>query len=411
MKIKYIIAALILAAGAIYGAEQNSTTEDELILKALYYSDQNNLKEAAKYWKKLFELTNNEKYLIEYFNSSLAFKDIKEVIAEIKEVLKTRNSKELYELLGSLYTQEGDTDGIIEVMKNLSDGDDESSYDLAYLYALKGKNKEALEIYKKLYNKHHNWKSLKGILSILVKEKKVKEASRILWEAINRYKMPKEAYLVYVGIIDLEKESDKAVFAFKKLYEMTKDPNYIKQLISLYIYRKDYPNLIKLLEKTEYDNKLLYELYLDKKRLADAYKLLDNLYKKTKEPKWLAEKAVLTYEIAKKYNAVDERTLNEMSRLFKEAFKKGVKNATYYNYYGYTLIDYDKNIQEGIDYVLKALKLEPKNVYYLDSLAWGYYKLGKCQEAKTVMKQIKKLGKIKEDEIIKHDRAISRCKE
>jgi len=405
-RIKYIFLAFVILQTVANA--QNS--EDELIVKAIYYS-QNNPKLAAKSWKRLFELTNNERYLVEYFYASLSYKNIKDVIKELKEVLSKKKSKELYELLGGLYSKEGNTDGVIEVIENLSDGNIESMYELAYLYTIQGKEDKALQLYRKLYKKEHNWKSLKGILSILVRKNQKEEASKLLWSAIKNYKMPKEAYMVMAGLIDLKKEPNKAIEIFKRLYQKTKDKEYIKELISLYLYKKDYNSLISLLEETHYDDNLLFELYVSKDKKIKAYKLLFSLYQKTKKPKWLAEKAILTFEIANDLKAVDKRVLNEMAKLFKEAFKNGVNSPMYYNYYGYTLIEYNMNLKEGIEYVKKALEKDPKNIFYLDSLAWGYYKLHNCKDAKRVMEDIKKLGPIKEDEIIEHYKKIKECKE
>ena len=404
--IKYIILILIVGVGFL-SADVN---EDEMLMKAIYYS-QKSPKNASVYWKRLFELTNNEKYLIQYFYSLLEYKDIKDVIKELKEVLKKKKSKELYELLGSLYSQEGDTDGVIEVIENLANGDTESMYELAYIYNLKGKRDKALKIYKKLYNKNHDWKSLKGILSILVKQKKKQEAAKILWEALHKYKMPKDAYLVMAGLLN-EKDVDKAIFVFKKLYSFTKDKEVLKQLISLYLYKKDYNSIINLLKSTHFDDKLLYELYISQDKKVEAYKLLDSLYKKYKKPKWLAEKAILTFEIAQKYKSVDSKVLQVMSNLFEKAFKAGAKDAMYCNYYGYTLIEKNMDIKKGLEYVKKALKLKPNNLYYIDSLMWGYYKLKDCKKAKEIVNRVKKEFKnIKEKEILKHIEAIDKCKE
>jgi len=406
--VKYIILISILTLGNLQAKTNESL--DELTVKALYYA-QNDPKKAAVVWKKLFELTNNEKYLVEYFYASLQYKDIKEVIKELKAVLSKKKSKELYELLGSLYSQNGDEDGVIEVISDLSDGNVESMYELAYLYSLKKKDKKALEVYKKIYKIEHSWKSLKGILSILVRDNSIKEASDILWNAMQKDKLPKEAYLVYAGLIDFKKDTDKAIFTLKKLYKLTGEKKYIKELISLYIYKKDYDSLVTLLENTHYDDKLLYELYLSNGEKVEAYKLLFNLYKKSKNPKWLSEKAMLTFEIAKSLNAVDKRVLNSISELFEKSFALGYRDPMAFNYYGYTLIDENIDIKKGISYVKKALNLKPKSAYYLDSLAWGYYKLGRCKEAKSVMQKIKSIGKIEEEDIIKHDKLIEQCKE
>ena len=407
-RIKYILLAVLLLQ--IVANAGDNKSEDELLMQAIYYS-QKDPKESANSWKKLFELTNNEKYLVEYFYASLQYKDIKEVIKEIKEVLRTRKSKELYELLGGLYSKDGDTDGVIEVIENLSGGNIESMYELAYLYSLKGEDDKSLAMYKKIYAKEHSWKSLKGILSILVKEKKKKEAAELLWKEVHSKKLPKEAYLALGSLLNFEKETDKAIYVFKYLHKNYKNRDYTKQLISLYLFNKDYDSLIKLLEESHFDDNLLYELYISKLYKVKAYKLLYKLYKDTKKPKWLAERAILTYEIADQLKAVDDRVLNRMSELFEKAFKEGADDPMYYNYYGYTLIDYDKDINKGIEYVKKALAQKPNNSYYIDSLAWGYYKIGKCKEAKELMQKLKKLGPIEEDDILKHYKKIEKCKD
>ena len=406
-RIKYILITLLLSSAMSFA---DNVSEDELIMKALIYVDKTP-KKAAKTWKMLFEKTNNEKYLVEYFYSSLAYRDIKDVIKELKVVLSKKKSKELYELLGGLYSKDGNTDGIIEVIEDIPSKDIESMYELAYLYSLKAEDDKSLKIYKEIYAKDHSWKSLKGVISILYKQKKEAEASKILWQEIQKEKLPTEAYMVFAGFLDLKKDTNKAIYVFNKLYSDTKESKYLKQLISLYLYEKNYDELIKLLEKTNYDNSLLYELYISKQESVKAYTLLSDLFESTKKPKWLGEKAILTYEIAKSYKAVDKRVIKAMSELFEKAFKLGLDSGMYYNYYGYTLIDYDYKIENGIEYVKKALSKKPKNIFYLDSLAWGYYKTNNCKDAKKVVQDMKIIGNIKEDDILEHIKKIENCKE
>jgi len=409
IQISRVLCALLLCA-TILSAQ---SSEDALIVEGLYYS-QKNPKEAASKWKKLFETTNNEEYLLEYFYASLKYRKIQDVIKELKIILNKKKSKELYELLASLYAKEGDTRGLLNLVDTMATKDVSSMYELAYLYAIEGKNAKALELYREIYKRDKSWESLKGVLSTLARLNRLTEAKKILWSQVHKNsKLPKDAYILLLGLIDKHKEPQKAIFALKKLYLLTKKPEYLKSLIGLYIYTKEYNQLITLLEKTHYDNKLLYELYLSKEELVKAYKLIYSNYQKSKDPKWLAEEASLTYEIASKYKAIDKRVLKRMSELFEQAFKAGVVNASYYNYYGYTLIDHNIDIKKGFEYVKKAVTLEPQNIYYLDSLAWGYYKLKECKKAKETIVKIKRLSKSEdlEDEIREHIEKIEQCKE
>ena len=131
-KINIFLIAILLSLSQV-GA--NNLIEDELIMKAIYYTDNKDAKNGAKIWKELFEKTNKEQYLVEYFYTSLQYKNIKDVIKELKKTLSKKKNKELYELLAGLYSKEGNTDGLLEVIKDTA-SDTESMYELAYLYTI-----------------------------------------------------------------------------------------------------------------------------------------------------------------------------------------------------------------------------------------------------------------------------------
>ena len=84
-----------------------------------------------------------------------------------------------------------------------------------------------------------------------------------------------------------------------------------------------------------------------------------------------------------------------------------LNDSVYLNYYGYLLIDHTIDVKKGIALVERALKLEPDSPYYLDSLAWGYYKLGECQKAYDIMKDFDE--SISEPEVLSHINAIKQC--
>jgi tetratricopeptide (TPR) repeat protein len=67
------------------------------------------------------------------------------------------------------------------------------------------------------------------------------------------------------------------------------------------------------------------------------------------------------------------------------------------------------NVKKGIAYVEEALKIEPDSAYYLDSLAWGYYKLQKCSEAAKIMKKIRTMQGGDNEEVVKHLQMIEEC--
>ncbi len=61
---------------------------------------------------------------------------------------------------------------------------------------------------------------------------------------------------------------------------------------------------------------------------------------------------------------------------FKKALAIAPDSATALNYYGYMLADRDTRLEEALGMIQKAVKLDPQNYAYLDSLGWAYFKLG-----------------------------------
>jgi tetratricopeptide (TPR) repeat protein len=82
---------------------------------------------------------------------------------------------------------------------------------------------------------------------------------------------------------------------------------------------------------------------------------------------------------------------------FKECLQMNPKNAGAYNYLGYTWAEKGVNLDEAEQYILKALKIEPDNAAFTDSLGWVYYKQGKYNEA---LEQLKKAASLNGDPVI-----------
>ena len=122
----------------------------------------------------------------------------------------------------------------------------------------------------------------------------------------------------------------------------------------------------------------------------------------------MAEKAVLTFESAVDKN--DKQMIKKVVAYFDKAISLGVDDSIYLNYYGYTLIDKDINVKKGMKIISDALIQQPDNTYYLDSLAWGYYKENDCKKAYSMMKKVVEQEGLEEPEIAEHWDLIQKCK-
>jgi tetratricopeptide (TPR) repeat protein len=72
---------------------------------------------------------------------------------------------------------------------------------------------------------------------------------------------------------------------------------------------------------------------------------------------------------------------------FKRALAVDPKNAPVLNYYGYMLGDLGIRLDEAEDLVQQALKEEPYNGAYLDSLGWIYFKQNKYAESEAALRK------------------------
>ena len=65
----------------------------------------------------------------------------------------------------------------------------------------------------------------------------------------------------------------------------------------------------------------------------------------------------------------------------RDILKRDATDATALNYLGYMLAERGERLDEAVDLVQRALKLEPGNPSFLDSLGWAYYRQGKLELA------------------------------
>jgi tetratricopeptide (TPR) repeat protein len=387
--------------------------EDELIMRAIWYEQQGDFKHSNELYTKLYNETNNEEYLLKSTMTALYTGERLQNISKLKAYAKEKpNDIQLQRvLLSSLLAEKKYEEAKTVAQSLISKSTQAIDYELAanpYIYT--ADYKEAVKLLSKAYKKTYNEDILIKISTLLANYMKdVPAAISRLEEYRTSRGCGEKVCLQLLDIYSQQNDIEKVISVYKSLYDETKDEIYAEKLIDAYLFKKEYQQAINFL-KNKYDNKeLLYALYIDKKDYKNAVEVAQELLKETKDPKWYAESAMALFESSNDKN--DKAMLNEVVNLFEKAIEEGVENSVYLNYYGYTLIDKEIDIPKGIMIIKKALKTEADNTYYLDSLAWGYYKLGECNEAYTIMKKVIDIEGLKEKELIEHWDAISKkCK-
>lgn len=77
----------------------------------------------------------------------------------------------------------------------------------------------------------------------------------------------------------------------------------------------------------------------------------------------------------------------ESEAVFRQLISKEPQNAPALNYLGYMLAERGERLDESVDYLKRALALDPENGSYLDSIGWAYFKDGQLDLALDHLKR------------------------
>lgn len=414
-----LLPLLAFALGTGLTAKESPEAEDSMIMRAIVSDEGKHYLRAQDLFLKLYRLTGKREYLVQAAKEALLpGGDPQKVMEPLKKWVETRTADggdlAPVRLLTVLYARQGKLDLAEPLVERwLGRSDKPEDLRLAATVSMDmGKAEKAVGYLQKAYELNGSEKIVIDEATILSKAlHRPREAIRLLESHLRFH--PDASVAVYFKLIELyarQNDLKKVQELYKKLYERTPEKYFLEKIVKLSLYNKDFTGLIRFLEKHPKGNEeLLYMLYKEQNRFDKAIALAHRRYEETGQPKWLAEEAILTYEKARREDAVTPALLKRYRELFDRALKQGADESLYLNYYGYTLIDHDLDIRRGLELVRRALKQQPDNPYYLDSLAWGLYKEGKCAEAAKAMERVIAEQGLKEPEIAMHWESIRRC--
>ncbi len=389
----------------------NMESEDDLIIQGIWYEMHGYYKKSHYFYALLYKRTKKVEYLFRELATALYGGIASKNIPELEKLVKKNPSDiQLKRVLISFYINQMDNRKAKEIGAELIKESGEAiDYELdASPYILSGDYKRAVELLTVAYNKTYNEDILLKI-AILLDDylHDSNGATERLEEYRKTHKCSEKICNKLLEIYSKEQKVKPLLDVYIDLYKKTKKEVYATKLVEGYIYLKEFNKAISFLQNKYRNDELLYEVFLAKKDYANAFKVSNRLYHIEKSPRWLAESAMALYE-----NSSDKNSrvmLNQLINRFEKAIREGAKDSVYLNYYGYILIDKDIDIQRGIKLVKEALKEQPNSSYYLDSLAWGYYKLHRCKDAYREMKKVIDIEGLDEEEIAEHWRAIDSC--
>ncbi len=382
--------------------------EDKLTIFALDAQNHGQFKAASTYYAKLYDLTSKVTYATEAIKNAVMNKDY-DTIKTILDKAEANNHHDttLDSYLVAYYIDKKRFKKARELTDKLvKENRSAKNLELAGLtYEGIGESEKALAFYEEAYQKEKSGYALLKMTDLIyIKMKQRKKAIRLLETDVTLNGCSETICARLIQFYSHTHDSEGVANILKKLYIKTKNPTFAEKLIQLYASKKSYNEAISFLKETKFDDLLLLDIYTSKKDYKSALSLVNKLYKKSGDHVLLARSAILEYESSS--DKKSKKLLQSISGKF-DKIVDILKDPLYYNYYGYLLIDHELDIDRGIALVKKALKVEPDSLFYIDSLAWGMYKKGNCEDAYKLLEPLSRGSD--EKEIKDHIKIIKNC--
>jgi len=399
--LKWIIFSLILFTGCSVKKPQIGKKffkdEDIYIIKALVLENDNELNKSANIYNFLYKKTDKPWYFdkeIEDLFYAKKYSKILDLTKNIKKLSKKSFKYRIFSLLELKKNNEAKKELLTYFNKK-----EPIFYELmSYILIKENKLTKAVKYIKSLYALNHNKNTLHALCDLLIKLKKYNEALAYLRTHLKIYGCDKDICKRLVEIYRETQDFDNLAYIYSLMGKFNQ--KYVLFALKIYIDTGEYYKALNLVNKYHLDEEYKLITYESFNKYKKAANLSFLLYEKTENPTYLLKYCIYEYEAYKNKQAAIEviPKLRFLAKIFPD-------NDYINNFLGYLLIDYDINIKDGLKYVKKALQVKPDDIAYIDSMAWGYYKLKDCNTAWEIIKHINTNDK----EINKHKKFIKRC--
>lgn len=411
----FLLSLLLLSCASVEpeklkANEKAFEEEDAYILYALRAEEIKENDAAASLFETLYKHSGKKEYLYRSLENDLIAKNIDKLIVRLDGLLeKFPSDVRLIRLKVVTLFELNNLDEAeklsVSLAKKTQEADD---YLLVADVLIKAQKYDlALRYLDSAYAKEYNERILDKISIILyVNLNRQKDAIAYL-ETHSRMHGSSELILSrLLGFYSDQNSIEGLLSTYKRLYKLDKNEDVAKKIIQIYTYKRDYIHLIDFLEESKVDDVALLQLYSSGRNYKKAYPLAKKLYDESADISYLGQSAIYEYESAEDKNskALLKSVVGKLERVVKVD-----KTPMYLNYLGYILIDHTMDVKKGMYYIKEVLKIEPESAYYLDSLAWGHYRLGQCAKAKVIIDKVRTLEGGDNSEVIEHAEAIEKC--
>lgn len=123
----------------------------------------------------------------------------------------------------------------------------------------------------------------------------------------------------------------------------------------------------------------LAELYSDAARGGEAIRVLENA-----RVKFPADDSIV-FELGAAFDK--QKRFAEAEAAFRQLIARDPDNAAALNYLGYILAERGDRLDESVNFLKRAVQMEPENGSFLDSLGWAYFKSDKLDLAEPNLRR------------------------
>lgn len=381
--------------------------EDFYILSALRAEELHNFETASTLFQRLFEKTQRKEYLYRFLKNEFKLQHYQKILKKIETIEQKDVFLEHMRIIVLVNLQKLQKAEDISFALALKTKEIEDILLYSEILVKRKKYNEAKNYLESVYVKNYNEKILEKLTFIsytYLQEKK--EAIQKLQKHLKVYGCSKILCLRLSAFYFQMNDIESLLKIYLQLYAQEKNEAIAKKIEEIYLIQKDFIHLSMFLENSYSDDKTLFLLYVNANNYTKASQLAKKLYEASGDVVYLAQSAIYEYEGSKEKNT--KQFLKHIVQTLEDVIVQDPQ-PLYLNYLGYLLIDHELDVKRGIKYVKDALQKDPESLYFLDSLAWGYFKQGKCIQADRLMQKVVQLEYEENKEVKEHLEAIQNC--
>ncbi|BCH26208.1 tetratricopeptide repeat protein [Mesorhizobium sp. L-8-3] len=213
-----------------------------------------------------------------------------------------------------------------------------------------------------------------------------------------------QALLQLAGVAEMQKDAEEAI-AFYRRIPVSSPLKHVSELqlglnlADLGRHDEAIVHLKALLDGDPNDMRAYLALggvYALKQDYRNAAQLYDKAVERLPNP--VRENWNIFYQRGIAYERLKEWSKAEPN--FRKALELFPDQPQVLNYLGYSWVDMNTNLDEGLEMIQKAVDLRPSDGYIVDSLGWAYYRLGRFDDA---VRELERAVSLKPDDPVLND--------